>query len=109
MCPKRSAMTRKSRPRQKHELHPTELLRRPHLACGDPSRSVALPRGPRMSGSPGTRARRRVRPTFGQRVRAVAPPVAAGVLLAVAFVLPDGSDADRPPAPVTIARAAYAC
>jgi hypothetical protein len=35
--------------------------------------------------------------------------VAAAVLLAVAFVLPDGSDDDRAPGPVTVARSAYAC
>ena len=57
----------------------------------------------------GTRARRRVRTTFGQRVRTVAPPVTAGLLLALAVVLPDGSDADRPPEPVTVARSSYAC
>jgi hypothetical protein len=62
-----------------------------------------------MSGSPGSRVRRRARPTFGQRVRTVAPPVAAALLLALAFVLPNGSEADRSPAPVTITRSAYAC
>ena len=62
-----------------------------------------------MSGSPGSRARRRARTTFGQRVRTVAPPVAAALLLALAFVLPDGTDPDRSPAPVTITRSAYAC
>jgi hypothetical protein len=59
--------------------------------------------------TPGTRARRRARPTFGQRARAVAPPVAAALLLGLAFVLPDASEADRAPAPVTITRSAYAC
>jgi len=62
-----------------------------------------------MTTSPGSRARRRARPTFGQRARTVVPPVAAALLLALAFVLPDGTDADRSPAPVTIARSAYAC
>ncbi len=62
-----------------------------------------------MTTSPGTRARRRARPTFGQRARAVAPPVAAALLLGLAFILPDGSEPDRSPAPVTIARSAYAC
>jgi hypothetical protein len=62
-----------------------------------------------MSGSAGSRVRRRARPTFGQRLRAVAPPVAAALLLALAFVLPDGTEADRSPAPVTITRSAYAC
>ena len=71
--------------------------------------SVALPRGPRMSGSSGSRARRRARTTFGQRVRTVASPAAAALLLALAFVLPNASDADRSPAPVTIDRSAYAC
>jgi hypothetical protein len=50
-----------------------------------------------------------VKTTFGQRVRTVAPPVAAVALLAVAFVLPDGSDDPRPPGPVTVERSAYAC
>ena len=62
-----------------------------------------------MSSTGGARARRRARTTFGQRVRAVLPPLAAAVLLAVAFVLPDGSDADREPGPVAVARSAYAC
>ncbi len=62
-----------------------------------------------MSSVPGSRARRRVRTTFGQRMRAAAPPVLAGVLLAVAFVLPDVSEDDRPPGPVTVARSAYGC
>ena len=57
-----------------------------------------------MSSASGSRARRRVRTTFGQRMRAAAPPVLAGVLLAVAFVLPDASEDDRPPGPVTVAR-----
>ncbi len=57
----------------------------------------------------GARARRRVRTTFGQRVRTVAPPVAAGLLLTLAVLLPDGSDTDRSPQPVTVARSAYAC
>jgi len=61
-----------------------------------------------MSGT-GTRARRRARTTFGQRLRTVAAPVAAALLLALAFVLPNGTDADRSPASVTIARSAYAC
>ena len=59
--------------------------------------------------TPGTRARRRAHPTFGQRVRSVVPPAVAALLLALAFVLPDGSEADRSPAPVTITRSAYAC
>ena len=62
-----------------------------------------------MSSPAGARARRRARTTFGQRVRTVAPPVAAALLLAAAFVLPDGSDADRPSGPVTVTRSAYAC
>ena len=57
----------------------------------------------------GTRVRRRARTTIGQRVRTVAPPVAAALLLGVAFLLPDGSDAERPPVPVSVERAAYAC
>ena len=59
--------------------------------------------------TPGTRARRRVKTTFGQRVRTVAPPIAAALLLAVAFVLPDGSDDPRPPGPVTVVRSSYVC
>ena len=57
----------------------------------------------------GTRVRRRASTTVGQRVRTVAPPVIAALLLGLAFVLPDGSDAERPPGPVSVARSAYAC
>ena len=56
----------------------------------------------------GTRVRRRTRTTIGQRVRTVAPPVVAALLLGLAFLLPDGSDAERPPGPVSVARSAYA-
>ncbi len=62
-----------------------------------------------MSSPVGTRARRRVRTTFGQRVRTVAPPVGAALLLGLAFVLPNGSDDDRGPEQVTVERSAYAC
>ena len=62
-----------------------------------------------MSTTAGTRARRRAKPTFGQRARAVVPPVGAALLLGLALVLPDGSDDDRAPGPVTVARSAYAC
>ena len=57
----------------------------------------------------GTRVRRRTRTTIGQRVRTAAPPVVAALLLGLAFLLPDGSDARRPPGPVSVARSAYAC
>ncbi len=57
----------------------------------------------------GTRVRRRARTTFGQRMRTVAPPVVAALLLGLAFLLPDGSDDERPPGPVSVERAAYAC
>ncbi len=59
--------------------------------------------------SSGTRVRRRARTTFGQRVRTVAPPVVAALLLGLALVLPDGTDAARPPGPVSVERSAYAC
>ena len=62
-----------------------------------------------MSSTEGTRARRRVRTTFGQRARAVAPPVAAAVLLGLAWVLPGGADEDRAPEPVTVSRSTYGC
>jgi hypothetical protein len=62
-----------------------------------------------MSSSAGTRARRRVRTTVGQRLRTVAPPVAAALLLGIAVALPD-SDADvRRPEQVTVERSSYAC
>lgn len=62
-----------------------------------------------MSSSAGTRARRRVRTTVGQRLRTVAPPVGAALLLGIAVALPD-SDADvRRPEQVTVERSAYAC
>lgn len=57
----------------------------------------------------GSRIARRARPTLAQRARAVAPPVVAVVLLGLAFILPDGSEADRPPGAVTVARSTYAC
>lgn len=57
----------------------------------------------------GTRVRRRARTTIGQRVRTVAPPVVAALLIGLAFLLPDGSDAERPPGPVSVERSAYAC
>ena len=57
----------------------------------------------------GSRVRRRSRTTIGQRLRTVAPPVVAAILLGVAFLLPDGSDAERPPGPVSVARSTYAC
>lgn len=59
--------------------------------------------------STGTRARRRTRTTFGQRARTVGLPLGAGLLLVLAFVLPDGSDDDRPPGQVSVARSTYAC
>lgn len=62
-----------------------------------------------MSTSTGTRARRRVRTTFGQRLRTVAPPVAAALLLGIAVALPDGHADDRRPEQVTVTRSAYAC
>ena len=57
----------------------------------------------------GTRVRRRTRTTIGQRARTAAPPVVAALLLGLALLLPDGSDAERPPRPVSVARSAYAC
>ncbi len=57
----------------------------------------------------GSRIRRRARPTWGQRVRAVAPPVVAGLLLLAAIVMPDGSDDPRPPGQVSVSRSQYAC
>ncbi|MGH3458669.1 DUF5719 family protein [Aeromicrobium sp.] len=59
--------------------------------------------------STGSRVRRRSRPTVGQRARATAPPVFAVLVLALAFVLPDGTDDDRPPGPVSVFRSTYAC
>lgn len=57
----------------------------------------------------GTRVRRRTRTTFGQRLRTIAPPVIAGLMLGLAFMLPGGADDERPPGPVTVARSAYSC
>lgn len=57
----------------------------------------------------GSRVRRRSRPTVGQRLRTLAPPVFAALLLTLALMLPDGSDADRPPGPVSVTRSSYAC
>lgn len=62
-----------------------------------------------MSTPTGARARRRVRTSFGQRARAVAPPVAAATLLALAWVLPGGADEDRAPESVTVNRSTYGC
>ncbi len=57
----------------------------------------------------GTRVRRRTRTTPGQRLRTVALPVIAGLMLGLAFMLPGGADDERPPRPVTVARSTYAC
>ena len=62
-----------------------------------------------MSSTTGTRVRRPTRTTVGQRVRTVAAPVVAALLLVLAILLPDGTDDDRPAGPVTVARSAYAC
>ena len=66
------------------------------------TRSPRRRRGRTGRGMSGTRVRRRARTTFGQRVRTVAPPVVAALLLGLAFVLPDGNDAERPPGPVSV-------
>ncbi len=57
----------------------------------------------------GTRVRRRARTTPGQRLRTVALPVIAGLMLGLAYMLPGGADDERPPGPVTVARSTYAC
>ncbi len=57
----------------------------------------------------GSRIARRVRSTPGQRVRALAPPVVALLLLLVALVSPGSGDSARPPGPITVTRATYAC
>lgn len=53
--------------------------------------------------------RRPVRTPVGQRLRAAAPPVLALALVGVAALLPNPDDGSRPPVPVPVSRAAYAC
>jgi hypothetical protein len=57
----------------------------------------------------GSRVRRRARSTLGQRLRTVALPVIAGLILGVGFMLPGNPDEERPPGPVTVTRSAYSC
>lgn len=55
------------------------------------------------------RRRQPVRTPVGQRIWAAAPPVAALTLVCVAALLPAADDGSRPPVPVPVSRAAYAC
>ena len=53
--------------------------------------------------------RRPVRTPLGLRLRAAVPPVLALALVAAAALLPEPDDGRRPPVPVPVSRAAYAC